>query len=170
MFGVTKSVLPRDVLLARYEDMDRSHTDCYVAECRGHIDLETYIKAFYTGRLFKIERWLIATIVKHKSSDEQLSDLINGRSQKFSAWTLEARTKDQLLMCDYQKRTRSWFMVEHHAGQTRLYFGSAVVQTDYLPEKPERIAPLIFKVLMPFHDLYSRLLLGGALRNLRKAV
>lgn len=169
MFGVRKTALPDNTFLAQYKLNKHAHTDCYSVVLNQQVLLEDYVRAFYTGRLFRMERWLISIIVKHKSSDQQLEDMLAANSDTFSAWTVEDRSEHQLIMSDYQKRTRSWFMAVPENGATHLYFGSAVVKTDYLEQKTERVAPLIFKILMPFHYLYSRLLLGGAVRTLRKA-
>ncbi len=169
MVSVKKTALPKGALLSKYESQTGAHTDCYLAEIDLKIDLTTYVHAFYTGRLFRLERWLISAIVKHKSSDQQLSDMLTGNSDAFSAWTVEERTPNQLLMCDYQNRTRSWFMNIREEAGSRLYFGSAIVQTSYMNERRERMVPIAVGALMPFHGLYSRMLLKGAVKNLRKA-
>lgn len=85
---------------------------------------------------------------------------------RFAAWTVEARSECQLVMCDYQGRTRSWFMVLRQAqdgreGGTRVYFGTAIAAG-----RGGRI-PFAFRLLMPFHHLYSRALLWSAVRRLR---
>jgi len=163
-----KCALPKEALLQTYAAKPDAHTDCYASHIEGVFTLEDYVGCFYRGRLFGLERWLLKIIVKRPSSEEQLKALLYNDGQSFAAWTLEKRTEDQLIMCDYQKRTRSWFMVEPTTGTgTRLYFGSAVVKTNYL-KHGEGIAPLIFRLLMPFHYLYSRLLLSSAARRLPK--
>lgn len=168
MNGVTNSSLPKTAFLQRYRDDEKNYTDCYSLYYSKTISMEAFVEAFYTGRAFKLERWLIATFTGHRSSQEQLNDLLSGRSNGFSAWTLEDRSENQLLMCDFQKRTRSWFMVEPEGDGTRLYFGSAVVPARYWNSIAEKFASLVFKILMPFHWAYSRILLGGAVRNLKK--
>jgi len=165
MIGVIKSELPDKAILLKYRD---SYTDCYSLFVAQNLTLEPYVQAFYTGRVFKLERWLISTFTGLPSSQNQLDDMLYNNSEIFSAWTVEERTEGQLLMCDFQKRTRSWFMVVPENNGTRFYFGSAVVKTDYWNSASERFAQLIFKILMPFHWLYSRILLGGAARNLRR--
>lgn len=165
MFGVKKSMLPDEAILKKYED---SYTDCYSVLFPGSISLETYVQAFYTGRVFKLERWLIKTFAGLKSSQAQLDALLAGKDTAFSAWTLENRKPDQLLMCDFQKRTRSWFMVILEDNGTYLYFGSAVVPTEYWNSRTEKFAGIGYKLLMPFHRLYSHILLGGAVRILKK--
>lgn len=73
-----------------------------------------------------------------------------------------ARTRDQLLMCDFRGDTRSWFRVVAHASGTRLCFGSVV--TARTPRGG--IAPG-YRLLLGFHRLYSRALLAAACARLR---
>jgi hypothetical protein len=75
----------------------------------------------------------------------------------FAAWSVEAHTGNQLLMCDFQGRTRSWFMVSG----TRLLFGSAVV--------PVTVTESRFRWLLGLHRLYSRALLRAARSRLQSA-
>lgn len=164
---VSKFPLPDHALLSKYVDQPNAYTDCYGIDLPGPCDIHSYVRGFYTGRLFRVERWFIGAIVRYKSSDQQLDAMLAGQSDRFSAWTIEDRGEDQLLMCDYQKRTRSWFMVEPVKNGTRLYFGTAVVKTDYLNSKSEILAPYIFRMLLPFHKLYARLLLRGAIKSIR---
>ncbi len=166
MAQILKSALPKDALLQTYSGKPGHYTDCYFAELPGDIDLETFVRCFYQGRLFGIERFILNIALNKPSDAKQLDNMLAGKSEKFAAWTVENRTHDQLLMCDYQKRTRSWFMVQATSTGTCLYFGSAVVPVDYL-HKAEKVAPFVFHALMPFHKLYSRLLLSSAARRLQ---
>ncbi len=91
----------------------------------------------------------------------------HGKRDTFAAWTVEARAPDQLLLCDFMGRTRSWLMVApaEAPGGTRLYFGSVVV-----PERNattgETAMPATHSRLLGFHRLYSRMLLSAAARRL----
>jgi len=166
MAKIQKSALPEAALLQKYHGKAGHYTDCYYSELPKDIELEDYVRCFYQGRLFGIERFILKVVVKKPSDQAQLDNMLAETSDRFAAWTVESRTGDQLLMCDYQKRTRSWFMTEPLGNETtRLYFGSAVVPVDYL-DKVEKVAPFIFHALMPFHKLYSRLLLSSAARRL----
>lgn len=89
-----------------------------------------YVIAFYTNSIFKIERIILKWIVAKPSTDLQAQHLADGSIDTFAAWQVEDRSENQLLLADFQGRTRSWLMVvplvvgdEVH---TRLYFGSAV--------------------------------------------
>lgn len=96
--------LPDHALLQRYA-RSQGHTDCYVIDVDGAATFAQYIEAFYTTPLFKIERKLLALLVRRPSTDTQARALAGNESDTFSAWTVEARSADQLLMRDLTGRT-----------------------------------------------------------------
>ena len=67
---------------------------------------------------------------------------------------------ERLLMCDVAGSTRSWLMTAPAGKGTRLYFGSAVVRS--------RQGGL-FRALLGFHQLYSRILLRAAASRVLRA-
>jgi hypothetical protein len=171
--GVTTSIrpgeLPAHALLARYRDTG-GFTDCWIADLPRAASHAEYVEAFYTTALFGIERRLLAWFASKPSTAADARLLADARSDRFAAWTVEARAADQLLLCDFTRRTRSWLMVEPlpDGVGTRLYFGSAVV--------PRRDATgvggsmgMAFHALSGFHAVYSRALLGAARTRLMKA-
>jgi hypothetical protein len=164
--GVFRAPLPKGALLAHHRD-NGAYTDCYALDVPGLVSQSDYVRAFYTSGLFKIERWILIWAVAKPSTDAEANALADGASNRFSAWTVEVRTDDQLLMCDYQARTRSWLMTAPlPSGGTRLYFGSAVVP--FRPDgRKDRAFGVAFRLLLGFHKLYSRGLLRAARGNLR---
>lgn len=134
----------------------QGYVDCFAAELPRTVSLPQFIEAFYTSRAFRPERWLIGTLLGKRADNGDVARLAAGETERFSAWNVEARRQDQILMCDFQGKTRSWLMVMPIPGGTRLHFGSAVVK----PGDP------IFKALLGFHGWYSRVLLSGAVRQL----
>ena len=167
MVAIRAETLPEDALLTRYQDSG-AYTDCFVTEVDRPVVHAEYVRAFYTSWLFKIERFILTWVVQKPSSDGQAAILTLDHVQGFAAWHVEARTADQLLMCDYQSRTRSWLRTvaidsDRH---TRLYFGSAVVPVRPNGEK-DRAFGLAFHLLLGFHKIYARALLRAAVRNLR---
>jgi hypothetical protein len=160
--------LPDGSLLQSYRESG-AYADCYCVELPRAISQAQYIQAFYTTWLFKIERRLLAWFVAKPSTDLQASALAAGSSDAFAAWRVEGRRPDQLLMCDYQGRTRSWLMSEPAPGNatadTRLYFGSAVVPLRD-PRSGRSRMGFGFRALLGFHKIYSRLLLQAAARRL----
>jgi hypothetical protein len=156
--------LPDGALLGRYA-RSGAYTDCYATDVARPVSQAEYVNAFYTGTLFKLERQLLAWFASRPSTDQQVGQLAAGTLDTFSAWRVEERNTDQLLMCDLSGRTRSWLMAvparEGDPATTRLYFGSAVVPAiDKVSGRATMGAA--FKALLGFHKLYSRALLGAA--------
>ena len=129
-----------------------------------------FVEAFYTGGVFKIERLLLKLALSKPSTDAQAKQLAAGELEYFSAWRVEGRTTNQLLMCDVGGRTRSWLMVTPVANSpaTQLYFGSAVVPAKSRSGGRQSMG-FLFTALLGFHKLYSRVLLGSARARLERA-
>ncbi|WP_299302731.1 hypothetical protein [uncultured Litoreibacter sp.] len=159
---IIKTTLPSGALHAKYSDLPGHHADCYETEVEGPVTLPQFVEAFYTGSLFKCERVILKYTVKRPSTDADARAIALGTATNFAAWDMEARNDTQLLMNDMTGATKSWFMVEPLAGgSTRLRFGSVVT-----PNPDTGQLPRLVKPLMRFHDLYSKLLLKGAVRRL----
>ena len=130
-----------------------------------------FIEAFYTTPVFRLERLILRWTVSKPSTDDEARALATGHADSFAAWKVEARTGDQLLLCDFLGRTRSWLMAEPiettGPARTRLHFGSAVI-----PRGTTRHgqAPLEFRfrALLGFHKLYSRVLVSSARARLTR--
>ena len=165
MHSVHASSLPEQALLARYSGA-QGYTDCYCADVGRSVSHAQYVEAFYTGAVFKLERFLLGWLASRPSTDAEARALATGALDTFSAWRVEERTADQLLMCDFSGRTRSWLMVAPRGNGTRLYFGSAVVATRSRSGRPHM--GVGFKALLGFHRLYSRILLGAARSRLTR--
>lgn len=161
MPAIHKSVLPPESLLGRYAGTG-AYTDAYRVAVADAVPFSKYVEAFYTSRVFKLERRLI-TILGMPANDADARALAAGERSRFSAWRVEARNADQLLMA--AGRTRSWFMVapgdtEGGTSSTALYFGSAVI-----PHARGGMG-LSFKPLLGFHKRYSSVLLASAVHRL----
>ncbi|HQS00426.1 MULTISPECIES: hypothetical protein [unclassified Polaromonas] len=172
MPSIQRSELPHGALLRKYQ-YGGAYADCYTTEIARHVSQAEYVQAFYTTPLFRLERLLLAWLVSKPSTDVQAGQLASGAVDSFAAWSVEERRENQLLMCDFQGRTRSWLMVIPMEGEnsrgTRLYFGSAVV-----PARAARAGAqtpdlgLTFRLLLGFHKLYSRALLFSAKSRLMR--
>jgi hypothetical protein len=153
--------LPERALHAKYAQQG-AYTDCFTTEISGRVSHSRFVEAFYTSRVFKLERLILKWIVDKPSTDTEARELATGSRDRFAAWTVEERASDQLLMRDYLGQTRSWLMVaaSEREGQlsTTLHFGSVV--------GPVRRFP--YNVLLGFHRLYSRVLLRSACARLGK--
>ena len=160
--------LPDDALLGKYRDAG-AYTDCYVTLVGRPVTHSEYVEFFYTTVVFKVERLLLSWFVSRSSTDQQAQKLAYGKLHKFSAWTVEARSQNQVLLSDFSGRTRSWFMsvpvATNARASTRLYFGSAVL---HVPSRRYEVARMSFgfRALLGFHKLYSRILLRAAASRL----
>ncbi|MBC7700437.1 hypothetical protein [Aquabacterium sp.] len=156
--------LPPAALLNQYKEQG-VYTDCYFVDVPGHVSQAEFVETFYTTGLFKVERFILASLVSKPSTDQQARQLAAGDVEAFAAWRVEARSANQLLLCDFMGRTRSWLMSVAdeggNPGSTRLYFGSA-----FLPKvdrgSGQATYGLEFQALKGFHRLYSRALLRSA--------
>jgi hypothetical protein len=171
MSSIQVCVLPEQALLTKYAQRG-AYTDCYITEVSRAVEHAEYVEAFYTGAVFKLERLLLAWFVSKPSTDAEAKALASGVLNTFAAWRVEGRSTNQLLMCDLSGRTRSWLMVASvptgDSMRTRLYFGSAVVPVLDKASGQARIG-LLFKALLGFHKLYSRVLLHGARSRLARS-
>ena len=173
--------LPINALLTKYTGAG-AYADCFATDIARSASHAEFVEAFYTGRLFKLERWLLRVFLSKPSTDLQARQLAAGELNEFAVWRVEARAEDQLLLRAMDGRTRSWFMVSavsavpsaHEANEahdvnrangTRLYFGSAVVPVMNASTGKLEMG-FVFKALLGFHKLYSRALLSAAARRL----
>jgi len=169
MLPINPCKLPENSLLTTYKKTG-AYTDCYTTKIPSTVTHSQYIQAFYTTPIFKLERLILKWAVSKPSSDAQVKLLAAGDTDTFAAWRVEKRCENQLLMCDYQGRTRSWFMIEavesESGAQTRLYFGSAVVAVKN-PKNSGSSPGLVFRALLGFHKIYSVTLLFSARSRLK---
>ena len=155
MSTIQSRPLPDGTLLDSYR-RNGAYADCYATDIAGEVSHSRFIEAFYTPRVFKLERWILGLAVSRPSTDAQAGQL--------------ARRENELLLCDLHGHTRSWLMTESlDGGGTRLYFGSAVV-----PSRDPRTGVTRmgsgFRALLGFHKLYSGILLGAARARLESGV
>lgn len=176
MSKIESCELPGRALLDRYRNRSQStnagaYTDCFSVQVDDVIALPEFVFAFYTTFVFKLERIILQYLAGRPSTDRDALQLASATIDSFAAWSVEDRAEDQLLMCDFRRRTRSWFMVEPVASAsgtgTRLYFGSAVVSVRN-ESTGQREMGEAFNLLLGFHKLYSKVLLRAAARRLKK--
>lgn len=164
MFSIEKCALPDNALLINYA-RDDTYTDCYRTDVFGVVSHAEFVSAFYSTLLFRIERLILRWAVSKPSTDADVKLLAEGKIDKFAAWYVEGRIEDQILMCDFRNRTRSWLMVsplhENGGSRTQLYFGSAVVPIGNSKSEKSSFGPS-FRALIGFHKIYSVALLHSA--------
>ncbi|KXK14732.1 MAG: hypothetical protein UZ14_CFX002001010 [Chloroflexi bacterium OLB14] len=164
MLSIEKCSPPENTFLHNYL-INGNYVDCYVTTIDKQIAFPEFVFAFYTTWLFKIEAFILKHTVKKPSSDAEAKKLASAEIDHFAAWTVEARSENELLMCDMLARTHSWFMIHQVEDKTKLYFGSAVV-----PKSRGEGLGLIFTLLLGFHQIYSVLLLYFAKRGVDKTM
>lgn len=153
--------VPADTLLYGYSL--EHYTDCYTTTVQKEVDLPRLITAFYNSFGFRPERVLLGLVLGHQADNQSTAELASDQARDFSAWRVEDRLPNEILLADTSGTTRSWLMVEAiSGGLTRLYFGSAVVSKS----GSDGGRPLLFRVLTPFHKVYSRVLLATAVSGL----
>lgn len=157
--------LPPEALLQRHR-ASGAYTDCYRTDVAHAVSHADYVQAFYTTAVFKLERLILRVFAARASTDAQAASLARGEADVFAAWSVEGRAPNQLLLCDFTRRTRSWLMVAPLASGTRLYFGSAVVPVRD-PRSGQSRLGFGFTALLGFHKVYSRVLLSSARARLR---
>ena len=168
MVPIRACELPDNALLRRYLN-GGAYADCYVTELGRPVSHAEYVEAFYTTSAFKLERLLLSWFVARPSTDAQAGQLASGELTSFAAWSVEAREANQVLLSDFQGRTRSWLMSVPASNNqiTRLFFGSAVVPI-VSARSGEAKMGAVFRALLGFHKLYSRVLLRAAVTRLTR--
>lgn len=161
---IAEAALPPGALLARYSD-GGGYADCFVVTVPGRVTQAAFVEAFYTTPLFRLERLVLAALLRRPSTDRQARALAAGEAEAFAAWTVEAREADQILLCDFMGSTRSWLMSapDGDGASTRLHFGTAVVPR----ERTGRMGGS-FQMMLPFHRLYARALLRAAVGRVKR--
>jgi hypothetical protein len=171
MAAIQTGELPQVALLLKYRQ-DGAYTDCYFVDVPRPVSQAEFVEAFYTSGVFRIERAILSILASKPSTDQQVKLLATDETGTFAAWSVEDRTPNQLLLCDFLGRTRSWLMsVADKSGNstnTRLYFGSAVVP-NVDPASGQKSFGFGFYALMGFHRLYSRTLLKVACSRLLRS-
>ncbi|GCL60941.1 hypothetical protein [Pseudaquabacterium pictum] len=153
--------LPDGAFLADYARRG-AYTDCFATTLPGRLGLAALVEAVYTSPLFKLERWVLATLLRLPSTDAQARQVALGHAERFAAWRVERRSDTQILLDAGQ--TRLWLAVAAGpagAASTTLLFGSAV-----LPRRPGGRFGWLFHALVGAHRVYSRQLLAAAARRI----
>jgi len=93
--SIQRLPLPTHALLTKYANAG-AYTDCFVTEIARTVSHAEFVEAFYTGGLFKVERFLLRVFISRPSTDLQARQLAAGELNEFAAWRVEARAVDQL--------------------------------------------------------------------------
>ena len=157
--SVKEAPLPENALLQRFVESG-DYTDCFVTRVDTDVSFKAYVEAFYTTGVFKTERALLKWLVQRPSTDEQARALANNEIDDFAAWRVLERADNQIMLMDMHGRTCSWLMVAPDESGSLLYFGSAIVRSE--KTSSGRRMGWVYRLLLGFHLLYSRVLLRAA--------
>ena len=167
---IEQQLAPSDSLLNTYRggrqpDRWGRYGDCFSVRVARRISLPEFVFAFYTTRVFRLERCILQVgWIGAASTDAQARGVAQGTGNLFAVWQVGARSESQLLMCDQYEATRSWFRVVPDEAGTTLQFGSAVASAP--GQNGAHAMSRGFGLLLGFHVLYSRVLLRAAAKRL----
>jgi hypothetical protein len=175
MSAVTQRAVPPWSLMLTHQGESRAgvdwqaRCDCFALAVNRSVTLAEFVFAFYTTRVFKLERALLHLLAHAPSTDAEAHALAEGTGQEFAMWQVVERTDTQLLVGDRLGRTRSWFAIspidpqpgERQEAATLLRFGSAIAAVRNAQSGELRVGRG-FQLLAGFHVHYSKLLLGAA--------
>lgn len=158
-------LIPEWSLLAPYAQPPH-YTDHFCISVSAEVTVEQWTAAFFSSRVFRLERFLLNRVFRDKATDDAARALSQGRSDAFSAWTVERRGQGQLLL--KSGITRTWLAAAPRVatngsadGTTELYLGSAV-----LGAFERSIAAWVLRTTLVPHRAYSRALLRSGKRKL----
>ena len=159
MERVRKCDLPANALSQRHR-ASGDYTDCFCTRIARDVRHPEFVEAFYTTRLFQLERWILARFVALPSTDAEAKALALGERVRFAAWTVEERAPDQVLLRDFTGCTHacclglqraSWPQVQPRNRNIRISTGIGI------PSSHNRMYPILppwtfgllrFRVLM----------------------
>lgn len=167
--SIRKCPVPTNTMLERYVG-NGAYADCYLTGVPVKVSFPEFIFAFYTTPLFRLERLILTWLVSRPSKDQEVRQLADGEAKRFAAWDVENRSENEMLLCDFVGRTRSWLMTvpikTANGDGTQLYFGSAVVPRRN-PKTGELTLGFRYQALLGFHKVYSVLLLYSAVLRIQ---
>ncbi|MEL6915137.1 MAG: hypothetical protein AAFP13_11620 [Pseudomonadota bacterium] len=155
--SLRRAEVPRESLLAPYLSEPGTHVDAYVVSSGHSVDLSMYVEAMFCSPVFRLERAILQVFAGARSSAAQVAALASGEGSRMAVWTVEARTPSELLLTVPETPIRTWLAVEPGV----LWFGSVV-------RAEQGRLPLLMRLSLPFHALYSRVLLWSAARRVSR--
>jgi len=165
MLLVQSGTLPKDSLLRTYEVLEGCHCDCFYVDAQGDADLSSYIAAFFGTWVFQLELKVLSIFGLNRDDAEQIQRLAENRADRMAAWHVEKRSERELLLAVGDGPIRTWLRIEPAGqGAVRMYFGSAMLPIATDTQGRPRQGRMA-RLALPLHKIYSRVLLGAALRK-----
>ncbi|MEM9969681.1 MAG: hypothetical protein AAF762_01095 [Pseudomonadota bacterium] len=151
---VERREVPAASLISPYVD-GSNFVDAYFV-ARPGVALPNYVDRFFTTPIFRLERSILRLTGGVPSEDQQVAALASGTGEVMASWRVEARSDDELLLVVPGTPIRTWLAVDDRG----IWFGSVIVAG------PDGNIPFMIRALIPFHALYSRVLLWAAARRM----
>lgn len=159
-------------MLNNYAEQTNTYTDCFVTDIPQPVSINDFIVAFFTTPVFRLERAILSLTKSAPSTDQDIKDLAAGKSERLATWRIEEKQDNQLLLTVTGGQVRTWLMTEPHTpehGHTRLFFGSAVIPKEVQSDGKSEMG-FLFRALLGFHKIYSRILLWSAKRQIKNSI
>jgi hypothetical protein len=163
--AISRAEPPEQSLLAASAGAPGVYADAFRTDIARPVDLPDYLEVFYRTPVFRMERAILAA-AGFRSVDADVSALVRGETDRFSAWRVTSRGPSEILLHDVSGRTASWFLVDPIPSGARLWFGSLVRPAER-GGAPRLGRPL--RLLLGPHRVYSRILLAAAASRLEQA-
>lgn len=162
---IQSGTLPSTSLIYEYETVKGGYCDCYYVDTKGDADLQNYVTVFFGTWVFRLELKLLSMLGLNRDSPDQVRLLAEDRVKTLAAWKVESRTSSDLLLAVGTGPIRTWLRIEARSeNMVRLYFGSALLPLGTDRHGRPRL-DVMSVILLPFHKLYSRILLRAALKK-----
>lgn len=161
--------LPEGSLMQPYGQIAGGYTDAFQAEVVGEVTLEELIAVFFQTPLFRLERLILALVLRQPTWRRDVEALATGRADHFALWKVEARRPEEVMLAVGSGPIRSWLMVRPSTeARTQVIFGSAILPTRELDNPEVAALPRGYRMFDRLHQLYARLLLAAAARRLKR--
>ena len=88
---IVQSAVPENALLRTFRGGARpaawgSYGDCFSLIVDEPVSLEKFVFAFYTSRVFRLERLILRLLVDKPSTDGDALAVARGTTSRFAAW------------------------------------------------------------------------------------
>ncbi|MEL7396055.1 MAG: hypothetical protein AAFN44_06750 [Pseudomonadota bacterium] len=168
MAKITQIPAPDDSFLHALACQTGAYADCFEATVACDIPqsdaFQRFVFAFFDSPVFRVERAILRLAGKAPKDRSDPKALALGETDAFAAWRVERRADNEILLVVLNTPIRTWLSLQKEGSVARLRFGSAI-----LPQEGKDIPHWAFRVTLPAHVVYSRLLLRAAVSGWARA-
>ena len=161
MAKITQIPPPDDSFLHALACQTGVYADCFEATVACDIPqsdaFQRFVFAFFDSQVFRVERAILRLAGKAPKARSDPKALALGETDAFAAWRVERRADTEILLVVPNTPIRTWLALQKEGSVARLRFGSSI-----LPQEVKDTPLWSFRVPLPAHVVYSRLLLRAA--------